>query len=99
MLQKTALELVEPMLEESILSMDIMECNTFCIADLGCSSGPNALLAAQNVIKVLEAKYFSVGNHVPLFQVFFNDLPTTDFNSLFRSLPPAVMTDRNGPAR
>jgi len=98
-LQKRALDLVEPMLEESILSMKMMECKSFCIAELGCSSGPNALLGTENIIKVLEAKYLSAGNPVPQFQVFFNDLPSTDFNSLFRTLPPSVVTDGNYPAR
>jgi jasmonate O-methyltransferase len=71
----------------------MMETNTFCIAELGCSSGPNALLAAENITKTLKAKNLSAGVSVPQFQVFFNDLPASDFNSLFRVLPPSVMTD------
>lgn len=88
--QKSVLEIVEPVLEEAILSMKIpVECNTFCIADLGCSSGPNALFAAENITKTLKAKYLSAGiTRVPQCQVFFNDLPASDFNSLFRILPP-----------
>jgi hypothetical protein len=99
MLQKTTLELVDPMLDEIILSMNIMECKTFCIADLGCSCGPNSLLATQNMIKVLEAKYFSMGNPISQFQVFFNDIPTIDFNSLFRIFPLSLMTHKNDPAK
>ena len=88
-LQKSVLEIVEPVLEEAILSMKIpVECNTFCIADLGCSSGPNAFFAAENITKTVKAKYLSAGiTHVPQCQVFFNDLPASDFNSLFRILP------------
>ena len=94
-LQKKALEHVQ---EECILSMKLIEINTFCMADLGCSSGPNALLAAENIITTLEAKYLSAGNinPVPQFQVFFNDLPSNDFNTLFRTLQlhPVHVTDR-----
>jgi jasmonate O-methyltransferase len=95
LLQRRGLEIVEPVLEEAILSMKMMsECNTFCIADLGCSSGPNALFTAENITKTLKAKYMSAGIPVPQCQVFFNDLPASDFNSLFRILPSfSVNTD------
>jgi jasmonate O-methyltransferase len=95
LLQKSVIEIVEPMLEEAILSMKItVECKKFGIADLGCSSGPNALFAAENIIKSLKARYVSAGITVPQCQVFFNDLPASDFNSLFRNLPSvSVNTD------
>lgn len=94
-LQRKGLEMVEPVLEEAILSMKItVECKKFGIADLGCSSGPNALFAAENIIKSLKARYVSAGITVPQCQVFFNDLPASDFNSLFRILPSfSVNTD------
>lgn len=76
--------------------MKFMECKTFCIADLGCSSGPTALLPAEDIIKTLAAKYLAAGNiPLPQIQVFFNDLPSTDFNTLFRTLPTSVVTDRD----
>jgi jasmonate O-methyltransferase len=85
--QRKGLEMVEPVLEEAILSMKMMvDCNTFCIADLGCSSGPNALFTAQMITKTLKAKYLSAGMTVPQCQIFINDLPASDFNSLFRIL-------------
>lgn len=96
--QKSALKLLEPILEECISSMEFMECNAFCIAELGCSSGPNALLPAETIVKSLQAKYLSVGIPLPQFQVFFNDLPFTDFNTLFRTLPPSGVTDRKDAA-
>ena len=90
-MQKRGLERAQAVLEETILSMKLMDCKTFCIAELGCSSGPNALLPAENMIKSLEAKYLSAGNiPVPQFQVFLNDLPSTDFNTLLGSLSPSV---------
>ena len=96
LLQTSGLETVKPILEETILSMNIiMECcNTFRIADLGCSSGPNTLFTAQNITEALKAKYKAAGIPLPQCQVFFNDLPTSDFNSLFEILPSlSVNTD------
>ena len=61
----------------------------------GLFSRPNALLPAKNMIKSLKAKYISACNiHVPQFQVFLNDLPSTDFSTLFRSLSPSVFIDQ-----
>eukprot|EP00253_Pinus_taeda_P011249 PITA_11249 len=94
-IQKNVLQIVQPMLEEAILSMKLrVDCKTFCIADLGCSSGPNALFAVENITKTLKAKCLSAGITVPQCHVFFNDLPASDFNSLFRILPPfSINTD------
>ena len=63
---------------------------TFCIADLGCSVGPNTFTAMQNIIDVVQQKYESqdLATHMPEFQVFFNDHSSNDFNTLFTSLPP-----------
>ncbi|XP_059658341.1 loganic acid O-methyltransferase-like [Cornus florida] len=64
--------------------------NTFRIADLGCSVGPNTYIAMQNIIEAVEEKYKSKGleSQLPEFQVFFNDHVTSDFNTLFTFLPP-----------
>lgn len=96
--QKSALKLVDPILEECILSMKFMERNTFCIGELGCSSGPNAMLAVETIVKSLKVKYSSLGIPVPQFQVFFNDLPCTDFNTLFRTLPFPGVVEQNDAA-
>ena len=66
----------------------------FRIADLGCSVGPNTFSAMKNIIEAVQQKYQqSQGDHhsfstqLPEFQVFFNDHVTSDFNTLFSSLP------------
>ncbi|KAL7101674.1 hypothetical protein ACP275_08G069500 [Erythranthe tilingii] len=68
--------------------------NTFRIADLGCSVGPNTFFAVENIIKSIEKKYKKSNqttqnpnnNHqTPEFQVFFNDLINNDFNTLFKN--------------
>lgn len=94
--QRRGSDNVKPILEETLLSMKMMMecCNTFRIADLGCSSSPNALFTAQNITNTLKAKYTAAGIPLLQFQVFFNDLPASDFNSLFGILPPfSVNTD------
>ncbi|KAM3327775.1 hypothetical protein P3S68_033824 [Capsicum galapagoense] len=59
--------------------------NTLCIADFGCSIGPNTFIAMQHVVQSLKEKYHNT--NILEFQVFFNDHVTNDFNALFRSLP------------
>lgn len=63
----------------------------FCIADMGCSVGPNTFYSVQNILDAVEKKFISEGfapDQIPQFQVFFNDLPFNDFNTLFKSLHP-----------
>jgi hypothetical protein len=64
--------------------------NSICVADLGCSTGPNTFLAVQNIVDAIEQKYELSEDHdeIPEFQVFFNDHASNDFNTLFKSLPP-----------
>ncbi|KAF8407712.1 hypothetical protein HHK36_006847 [Tetracentron sinense] len=64
--------------------------NAFCIADFGCSVGPNTFIAVQNILEPVEFKYQTQGlnSRIPEFQVFFNDHVTNDFNTLFTSLTP-----------
>ncbi|KDO44108.1 hypothetical protein CISIN_1g017702mg [Citrus sinensis] len=66
----------------------------FKIADLGCSVGPNTLLAVQNIIEAIELKFQRTTNlhqkpSALEFQVFLNDHSDNDFNTLFKSLPHA----------
>ncbi|KAM7497726.1 hypothetical protein LguiA_022140 [Lonicera macranthoides] len=64
-------------------------CNSFRIADFGCSTGPNTFFAVQNIVEAVEQKYEKSARKTPEFQVFFNDHVNNDFNILFRTLPPA----------
>ncbi|KAJ9147050.1 hypothetical protein P3X46_029255 [Hevea brasiliensis] len=60
---------------------------SLAIADLGCSSGPNTLLAVSELIKVVDKLCGKLGRQSPEYQVFLNDLQGNDFNTIFRSLP------------
>ncbi|XVF82046.1 hypothetical protein PTKIN_Ptkin16aG0011700 [Pterospermum kingtungense] len=78
--------------EEITLKLDIQKLSSvtsepFRIADLGCSCGPNTILAIQNIVEAIDCKFQSHGLISPEFHVFFNDQVTNDFNSLFASLP------------
>ena len=87
LLQKKVILEVKPMLEESITEL---YCTTFpeClkIADLGCSSGPNTLLPLWEIVECIGRSCVRLSRKPPMFQVFLNDLPHNDFNSIFRSL-------------
>ena len=63
--------------------------NPICVADLGCSTGPNTFISVQNIIEAIKLKYISKGENTetPKFMVFFNDQLSNDFNTLFISLP------------
>ncbi|KAJ4836033.1 hypothetical protein Tsubulata_011358, partial [Turnera subulata] len=64
---------------------------TFCVADFGCSVGPNTFIAVQNIIEAVQLRYDEQSRHQKdsslEFQVFFNDHVNNDFNTLFRNLP------------
>ncbi|PON82299.1 SAM dependent carboxyl methyltransferase [Trema orientale] len=96
--QRNAIEAAKELINKGIAEeLDIStftSSKTFKIADLGCSVGPNTLLAVQNIIDAVEHKFHSqkesnnIACDVPEFQVFFNDQASNDFNQLFTSLPP-----------
>ncbi|KAL3356233.1 hypothetical protein AABB24_017092 [Solanum stoloniferum] len=88
-LQRRVIVKSKPLLEESVKNMLKNGIFPKClrVADLGCSSGGNTLLCMSNVIDTVhnmckENKYES-----PEFQVYWNDLPDNDFNTVFKSIP------------
>ncbi|KAF8099513.1 hypothetical protein N665_0243s0075, partial [Sinapis alba] len=61
------------------------------IADLGCAVGDNTFSTVDTVVDVLRRKVAVIdGGTEPEFEVFFSDLPSNDFNTLFRSLEEKV---------
>ncbi|KAJ4836655.1 hypothetical protein Tsubulata_031060 [Turnera subulata] len=63
---------------------------TFRVVDFGCSVGNNTLSAVENIIEAAKYKHqlAQLENPLPLeFQIFFNDVTSNDFNTLFKLLP------------
>ncbi|XP_050228018.1 probable jasmonic acid carboxyl methyltransferase 2 [Mercurialis annua] len=87
--QNKIISIGKPVMEEAILEM---LCNQnmpqgIGIADLGCSSGPNALLVICDILRIISSKYEDLGCATPEFRVSLNDLPCNDFNCIFGLLP------------
>ncbi|TKY57691.1 Jasmonate O-methyltransferase [Spatholobus suberectus] len=57
------------------------------IADLGCSSGPNALRVISEIVDAVYATTRLLDRPAPELVVYLNDLFTNDFNNIFGSLP------------
>ncbi|GAB4838433.1 hypothetical protein Ancab_039847 [Ancistrocladus abbreviatus] len=86
--QERVIEEVKTILEESIQQLyqiKLPEC--LVLADLGCSSGPNAHKVLLEIIDVVDRTCQNLNRQLPEFQVFLNDLPGNDFNTMFKSFP------------
>ncbi|KAH6827799.1 hypothetical protein C2S53_017158 [Perilla frutescens var. hirtella] len=88
--QGGVLDVAKPILEEEIAKkLEISSNqNAFCIADFGCSTGNNSFQATEIIIEAIKRKLELSNLKIPEFHVFFNDVITNDFNTLFSSLPP-----------
>ncbi|KAG6415700.1 hypothetical protein SASPL_123114 [Salvia splendens] len=79
-LQKNAAERINELAIEAMeQTYSALRPESLGIADLGCSSASNAL----RYIKMAVNSFMST----PEFRVCLNDLPTNDFNTLFKTLP------------
>ncbi|CAN6170418.1 unnamed protein product [Urochloa humidicola] len=87
-LQEKAMVEIRPVLEKVVADVytALCPCTTMVVADLGCSSGPNALHFVSDVVRVTGDCCGRSRRDPPEIQFFLNDMPANDFNSLFRSL-------------
>lgn len=89
--QRRVISMVRPIMEEAMIGLYLSfspRPSALVIADLGCSSGPNAFFAVSELIKTVENLRRKMGHDdPPVYQVFLNDLPGNDFNAVFRALP------------
>ncbi|XP_024166387.1 probable jasmonic acid carboxyl methyltransferase 2 isoform X3 [Rosa chinensis] len=96
-IQCKILSITKPIIEETVLKIlgsDLVPKQSFGIADLGCSSGPNSLLLISEVMDVIHAEYsrlsqpsLQLQSSTREFRVYLNDLFSNDFNTIFVSLP------------
>nr|GMD14790.1 salicylate carboxymethyltransferase-like [Ipomoea batatas] len=90
LVQRNVIHMTKPIIEQAMTSLytSLDNPKTISIADLGCSSGPNTLLAVSNLVKAVDDHRKKLRRrHSPEFQIYLNDLPTNDFNTIFQSLP------------
>ncbi|KAI8542506.1 hypothetical protein RHMOL_Rhmol08G0143200 [Rhododendron molle] len=88
--QKKVITMTKPIRDEAIVDLYKSSSNnptTLCIADLGCSSGPNTLLVVSQLMETVHITCKTLAHRTPEFQVYLNDLPGNDFNTIFKSLP------------
>ncbi|KAL2609561.1 hypothetical protein R1flu_028134 [Riccia fluitans] len=78
---------VLPFLFEKIKTMNLPSSDeVLTIADIGCSAGPNTIANVEAIIEQVQARYLEEGAELPEAQVFFQDVPSNDFNTLFKHL-------------
>ncbi|TXG59695.1 hypothetical protein EZV62_014268 [Acer yangbiense] len=98
-LQKNVSDMVKHITLETLQELYLeLTPKTISIADLGCSSGPNSLATIKAMVETIE-KTDRKSGEAPEFYVYLNDLPTNDFNSVFKALPDfyrQLSVERNG---
>ncbi|KAL5704702.1 gibberellin A4 carboxyl methyltransferase [Ranunculus cassubicifolius] len=87
-LQRKAFDMVKHITLETILDLYLKTTpQSLGIADLGCSSGPNTLTVIKEIINAITCTSHKLLRPTPEFRVSLNDLPSNDFNTIFKSLP------------
>ncbi|CAK9184361.1 unnamed protein product [Ilex paraguariensis] len=70
----------------SLFSEDFHRKKVLNVGNLGCAAGPNTFSVILTVKESLERKCKELNCQPPELQVYLNDLPGNDFNSLFKDL-------------
>lgn len=87
-LQENAMRKAKFLVQETISHLYCaLPQQTFAVADLGCSSGPNTLSVVSTIIETISDTCCRLGQTPPEVQFFLNDLPGNDFNAIFSALP------------
>ncbi|XP_074308913.1 putative methyltransferase TCM_000336 [Silene latifolia] len=92
-LQKKASEMVKQITMETIQEVYLTTSpQNLAVADLGCSTGSNSLSIIKELYNAVINAYNKAQNNgpkspPPQLCVYLNDLPTNDFNSIFKALP------------
>lgn len=98
--QKKGSDLVKHITKESVQELYMITTpKSIGIADLGCSSGPNTLSIIRDIIETVQRTCLRMLHPTPEFRIYLNDLPTNDFNSIFKNLPDfsrQIKKDNNG---
>ncbi|KAF8016896.1 hypothetical protein BT93_H2183 [Corymbia citriodora subsp. variegata] len=100
LLQRKVLMMTKPIMEVAVTALFSTGATNFpaslAIADLGCSTGPNTLFAVSEIISIMIDLCKATKQEPPEFQVFLNDLPGNDFNTIFSSFLPGFQEKLRG---
>ncbi|KAE8795428.1 Jasmonate O-methyltransferase [Hordeum vulgare] len=84
--QKKMKALIEAVIVELCSNTGTLLSGKMVIADLGCSTGPNALALVSIAIEAIHSHCLQFQQPPPEVSVFLNDLPENDFNTVVKSL-------------
>ncbi|KAK9066874.1 hypothetical protein SSX86_014197 [Deinandra increscens subsp. villosa] len=91
LLPRKVISMTKPIIEDALTNLycDMNFPKTLIMADLGCSSGPNTLFVASELVKSIDKIRLELGNYdePPEIQMYLNDLPNNDFNTIFHLVP------------
>lgn len=88
-MQQRVIELSKPVLESAVQSLfgeEVIWNKVFNVADLGCASNASTFSVMSSVIENVQKKCVELNAPIPEFQLYLNDLPGNDFNTLFKGL-------------
>ncbi|CAN0915828.1 Indole-3-acetate O-methyltransferase 1 [Linum grandiflorum] len=86
---RSVAHILEETLDKIQLQPPPQNSRVFRVVDLGCSSGSNTVSTVESILKHMIKRYQAAGLEMPEFAAFFSDLPSNDFNTLFKLLPEA----------
>ena len=91
-MQRAAMDVFLPWMEKAVADLPVPSDSNAAIGmlDLGSSEGGNAIHAMMRLIEALRSR-----TKAPLW-IFFNDLPSNDFNQLFANLFPGGVPTISG---
>lgn len=78
--------LIEAVIVELCSNAGTLQPGKMVIADLGCSTGPNALALVSIAVEAIHAHCLQFQQPSPEVSVLLNDLPENDFNTVVKSL-------------
>ncbi|GMP23332.1 hypothetical protein CsSME_00000965 [Camellia sinensis var. sinensis] len=91
--QKVA-SMTMPVLEnavETLFSKDFHLLQALNVVDLGCATSPNTFTVISTIKRMMEKKCRELNCQTLELQVYLNDLPGNDFNTLFKGLLSKVV--------
>ncbi|GLT89153.1 hypothetical protein SLE2022_071510 [Rubroshorea leprosula] len=78
--------MVDRVVQSLFRSPNLFSCDVLNIADLACSSGPNTFLVMSTMLQSIANKCSELKIQIPEIQFYLTDLPSNDFNTLFKGL-------------